>query len=181
MTRTVPAALLCALLAACAPGRGTPASSPSPSGLPRQVQAVVATDHGPSELLVGNGFLYVGTHRGGTVQRIDPATNRVTGTVAVGGQLELENSTSLGGLAAVDERTTSLWACTNTDGVLHQIDPRTMRVTAAVPAECDGGTRTRVGPALWATPGADTKRVLVIDVVTGKVLRRIDVGDPVPA
>jgi DNA-binding beta-propeller fold protein YncE len=170
------------VVTACA-SAGKPASSPTPSpggGLPRQVQAAIRTDHGPSELLVGTAFLYVGAHRGGTIQRIDPATNRVTGTVAVGGQLELENSTSLGGLAAIDEGTTSLWACSNTDGVLHQVDPRSLRVTAGLSADCDGGTRTRVGDTLWAAPGAGRKPILVVHVRTGKVVRRIAIGDAGP-
>src|SRR4051812_20836098 len=84
-------------------------------------------------------------HRGGTVQRVDPATNRITATVTVGGQLVLETSTSWGGLARIDEATTWLWACSNTDGALHQVDPRAMRVSARVVARCDGGWRTRVG------------------------------------
>ncbi len=84
------------------------------------------------------------------MQRIDPTTNRITGTVVVGGQLQLEESTAGGGLTSLDEDTTPLWTCTNTDGALNQIDAHAMRVTAMVPAHCDGGSRTRVGSTLWA-------------------------------
>jgi len=157
----------------------TPTVSVSPS-LPRQVQAVISTDHGPADLVVGRDALFVGNHRGGSIQRINPATNRLTATVTVGGQLVLESSTTWGGLPSVDEATTWLWACSNTDGVLHQVDPRTMRVDATVKAQCDGGWRTRVGNALWAVPGGDATSLLVVDLRTAKVVRRVPLGDPGP-
>lgn len=175
--------LVLVLCAGCGTGSAPtarPSATASPGGPPRQVQAVIHTDHGPSELLVGKAAMFVGAHRGGSLQRIDPATNRVTATLPIGGQLELEASTSLGGLPSVDESVTSLWACSNTDGVLHQVDPRTMRVTATVPADCDGGLRTRVGSTLWAVPGQGTKPLLVIDVSTAKVVRRVPLGDAGP-
>jgi hypothetical protein len=160
-------------------------TSPSPSAapaedtpLPPQVQMVIDTDHGPASLLVGHHVLFVGNHRGGSIQRIDPETNRVDASVTVGGQLVLESSTSNGGLAAVDEAKTWLWACSNTDGALHQIDPRAMRVTATLKAKCDGGWRTRVGDNLWAVPGQDTDALQVVGIRSAKVVRRTPLGDP---
>ena len=50
-----------------------------------------------------------------------------------------------------------------------------MRVTATLDAKCDGGSRTRVGDAVWAVPGPDTVRVVVVDTMTAKVRRRIAV------
>lgn len=156
---------------------GSPSTSPdlpsaAATGLPRQVQAVIHTDHAPAGLVVGRKSLFVSNHRGGTVQRINPTTNKVIATVTVGGQVGLESSTTIGGTAAVDERTTWLWACTNIDGNLHQINPRTMRVTATVAASCDGGWRTRIGRNLWAVPGENMAYVLLIDLVTGSVTHR---------
>ena len=133
-------------------------------------------DHGPATLVIGKHAVYVAAHRGGTVQRIDPATNRISGTVAVGGQLQLEESTTTGGLASIDEDSTPLWTCTNTDGTLNQVDVQAMRVTAMVPAHCDGGTRTRIGTTLWAVPGPDTEDLLVLDIKTGKVLHHEPIG-----
>lgn len=187
MNRLVPALLVStALLAACSGSAGV-GSRPSPTSshakviaLPRQVQAVVRTDHGPSGLLVGHDAIFVANHRGGTIQRIDPNTNRIIATVTVGGQLVLEESTASGGLDAIDERTTSLWACSNTDGALHQVDPRTMRETATLSAQCDGGWRTRVGDNLWAVPGPDTRNLLIVGLRTAKVLHRVPLGDPGP-
>lgn len=186
MNRTVLVMVVAAAALAGCTGSGGAGASPSPTatastaGLPRQVQAVIPTDHGPADLLVGHGAVFVGNHRGGTVQRIDPATNRVTATATVGGQLVLEASTTQGGLDAVDELTTSLWACSNTDGALHQIDPRSMRVTATLSAHCDGGWRTRVGKNLWAVPGPDSHVLLIIDIQTAKVLHQVALGDPGP-
>lgn len=174
-----------ALLAGCSGSAGptsTAAASPSPTptGPPRQVQAVIQTDHGPADLIVGTDALFVGTHRGGTVQKIDPETNRVTATVAVGGQLSLEDSTTWGGLRRIDEHATPIWGCTNTDGSLHQVDTDTMKVTATMPAKCDGGWRTRIGSTLWAVPGPDAPALLILDLKTAKVLHRVPLGDPGP-
>jgi hypothetical protein len=144
------------------------------------VQTVVRTDHGPSGLLVDHEAIVVANHRAGTIQRIDPNTNRISATVPVGGQLVQEESTASGGLAAIDERTTSLWACSNTDGALHQIDPRTMHETATLSAHCDAGWRTRVGDNLWAVPGLDTRELLIVNLRTAKILHRVPLGDPGP-
>ena len=159
-------------------------SASTSEGLPRQVQAEIVADEGPSVLVIGKDAVYVGAHRKGTVQRIDPSTNRVTESVAVGGQLQLEESTTTGGLAYVDADATALWTCTNTDGVLNQIRTHPLAVGVLVPAHCNGGTRTRIGDALWALPGGDSDEVLVLDVRTGRVLHRLSheaLGDGGPA
>src|SRR5262249_42312388 len=62
-----------------APNTPEPASTvgqPSPSTLPSRVSAAIATEHGPENFYVTKDGLYVGNHRGGTIQRIDLATNR---------------------------------------------------------------------------------------------------------
>ena len=183
MRPIVPLLACCAVLSACgasatatAPSHASRPASPTAAARPQQLQASIDTDHGPATLVIGKHAVFLGAHRGGTVQRIDPATNRISGTVAVGGQLQLEESTTTGGLASIDEDTTFLWTCTNTDGTLNQVDPRAMRVTAMVPAHCDGGARTRIGSSIWAVPGPDTADLLVVDVTTGKVLHREPIG-----
>src|SRR4051812_2402358 len=131
--------------------------SASPSDLAAQAEAVVKTGDGPATLVVGSRAMYVGTHRTGSVQRIDPTTNTVTGEVAVGGQLNLEQNPPN---AVADG--TPLWACTNVDGVLNQVSTTQSKVLAMVPAKCDGGTRTRIGRTLWAVSGPDTHELLVL-------------------
>src|SRR6476661_5600094 len=109
----------CLLLAACggssenATTAGqTSHPSASPSNLAAQAEAVIKTGDGPASLVVGSRTVYVGTHRTGSVQRVDPTSNTVTGEVAVGGQLNLEVSTTGGGTDAIADGT-PLWACTN--------------------------------------------------------------------
>jgi DNA-binding beta-propeller fold protein YncE len=183
MKPLLPALACCALLAGCgASATATPTSHasrsarPTAAARPEQLQASIDTDHGPATLVIGKHAVFVAAHRGGTIQRVDPSTNRITGTVAVGGQLQLEDSTTSGGLASIDEDTTPLWTCTNTDGALNQVDAHAMRVTAMVPAHCDGGSRTRIGTTLWAVPGPDTDELLILDLKTGKVLHHEPIG-----
>jgi DNA-binding beta-propeller fold protein YncE len=183
MRSIVPVVACCAVITGCGASatvtqaaRATHPASPTAAARPQQLQASIDTDHGPATLVIGKHAVFVAAHRGGTLQRIDPATNRISGTVAVGGQLQLEESTTAGGLASIDEDSTPLWTCTNTDGTLNQIDMHTMRVTAMVAAHCDGGSRTRIGSTLWAVPGPDASDLLVLDLKTGKVLHREPIG-----
>src|SRR5215831_4707151 len=136
-------------LAAC--GRGELAQpQPGPSAnaapLPSRVSASIATDHGPGGFIVGPDAIYVGNHRGGSIQRIDPATNRVTSTVLVGGQLSISSGADPAG---------RLWACTNVDGVIHQVDMVSGKVTANVQASCDGGWSSFIDGNLWCVSGGD--------------------------
>jgi len=68
--RLLVAVLAGCLLAACSSGGGgagptETAAAPAPTGgEQRGVQAVIATDHGPAQLLVGTDAIFVGTHRG---------------------------------------------------------------------------------------------------------------------
>ena len=139
---------------------GTPAgeTSPLPSATtPAGLTAVVHTDHGPSGVAVTADGLYVANHRGGTVQRIDPSTNRVTGTLEVGGELNLGDDPT--------------WACTNVDSVVHHLDLVNLRTIGATPGDCDGGSLSVVGRQLWSLPYGGT-RLLVFDRTTGRLLRR---------
>jgi DNA-binding beta-propeller fold protein YncE len=163
-------ALLCAACGFGSPGsRGSNVESPNskPSSampVPRQVQAVIRTDNGPSSFVVNSSGVFVANHRGGTIQRIDPETNRVTATTSVGGQLNFQDN-------VVADQTA--WTCTNVDGYLHQIDLGSLRVIAHVPADCDGGWRTWINGKLWALPGRDTHYILVMDGSTGQVLHHV--------
>ena len=77
--------------------------------LPARVSASIATEHGPSRLIVGPEAVYVGNRRVGSVQRVDPATKRVASTTLVGGQLTLPYKA---------DTVNSLWARTNADSKL---------------------------------------------------------------
>src|SRR5262249_7226933 len=107
-------------------------------------------------------------HRGGTIQRIDPATNRIVPIITVGGELDFTDVSGIGDV---------LWACTNVDSVLHQIDLSTGTETATVQAQCELGLHDVIDGKLWQSPGLKNPDILVIDFQTGKILRRIP-ADP---
>jgi streptogramin lyase len=147
--------------AACA---GKQQSKPPVAGptLPARVSAVIPTDHGPNGFIVAQDGIYLGNHRGGSIQRIDPATNRVVSTILVGGQMNLPFTA---------DPNVPLWVCTNVDGVLHQVDLSTGRVAASLQADCNGGWRSVIDGLVWATAGEDTHVLQVIDAKTGQVLK----------
>lgn len=129
--------------------------------LPARVSASIAMDHAPSGLIVGPDAVYVANHRGGSIQRIDPETNRVTATVLVGGQLVFP---------VFADSVDPLWACTNVDSVLHQVDVTSGRLTAAVPANCNGGWRSVINGQVWGVSGGEISDLWVIDARSGEVL-----------
>jgi YVTN family beta-propeller protein len=161
----VVAALGCVLALAACQGTSPAGAAPAPAGttapaLPARVSSSIATDHGPATLLVGPDGIYVGNHRGGSVQRIDPATNRVVSTVLVGGQLRLPLSS---------DPAVPMWACSNVDGSMRQLDLVQSRVTATVAAECDGGWASIINGRLWVVSGGDHAALRVFDAKTGRL------------
>ena len=175
--RRIVAALGCVLaVTACGSKAAEPPPAPAGPALPARVSASITTDHGPATLIVAPDGIYVGNHRGGSVQRIDPTTNRVVSTLLVGGQVNLP--------VAADS-SVPLWACTNVDGVLHQLDLSVGRVTANVPANCDGGWRSVIDGRVWAVSGGDSPDLRVIDARTGAVTMTVPLdqysGPPVAA
>jgi streptogramin lyase len=170
----------CALtLVACAPsGTGSEdkaGAKPTPPSLPTQVSSSIATDHGPATLVVGPDGIYVGNHRGGTIQRIDPVTNRVVSTILVGGQLNLPITA---------DPAVPMWVCTNVDGAMHQVDLTLGRVTGAVYAACDGGWYNIINGQVWVISGGTSPNLRIIDARSGQLLRNVSVpkdsGPPIP-
>jgi outer membrane protein assembly factor BamB len=160
--RRIVATFGCVLaVTACGSKAAEPSPAPPGPALPARVSASIDTDHGPATLIVGPDAIYVGNHRGGSVQRVDPATNKVVSTLLVGGQVDLP--------VAADP-SVPLWACTNVDGVLNQLDLSTGRVTAQVQANCDGGWRNVIEGRLWAVSGGDSPDLRVIDARTGTLM-----------
>jgi hypothetical protein len=168
---TVMIALLPLTLVGCAAKRADqqPAAQPQAS-LPANVSAAIQTDHAPARLIITKDAIYVDNHRGGTLQRIDPSTNRIVSTLRVGGQLVLDDTAVAGDLA---------WVCTNVDGVLHQVDLASPSVRVEVPAKCDGGSRSIIEGLLWASPGPDTDGLLILDALSGAEKAKIPVDTSV--
>jgi YVTN family beta-propeller protein len=129
---------------------------------------VIESDDGPAGFFAVDGVLYVVTHRSGTIQAIDPATNQVTRSFHVGDQV---------GSFAPPTAGPFLWACTNRDGVVHQVDVQHGAVTASVPGHCDGSTITLVGDQVWVVPGPDSSEVLRLDATTAAILGTVSLRD----
>src|SRR3954452_21331805 len=106
--QTVAAVLLAVAVASsvggCGSGGGSQASSPvttttspptapdptpSSTAPPRYVAASVPTADSPSDIASGFGSIWVVTHRGAEVDRINPATNRVIAKIPSRGGSEL--------------------------------------------------------------------------------------------
>jgi YVTN family beta-propeller protein len=102
-----------------------PGREPAAPGLPGgPVQAAIRVGTAPSWVLVAEGSVWVANSEDGTVSRIDPATNRVTATIQVGGHL---------GRLTADSG--AVWVFT-TEGLaafLRRIDPASNRVAETLP------------------------------------------------
>jgi streptogramin lyase len=126
--------------------------------------AAIATESGPEFMIVVDGAVWVSAHRGGALQRIDPATNAITDTVPIGG--ELEQPVFMFG---------SIWVISTADHQLIRVDPTTGQVTGSVPCGCHGAALAKYGD-LVAT--SIESFVVFYDPVTTKQVRRGEVyGD----
>ena len=167
-------ALLCASVAATACGgagspraHGTTAptvrpSSPSPSStssLPRYVAASVNTGDSPAEVHDGFGSMWVVTHRGGEVDRIDPTTNKITAKIPSPGN-------ELISLAIGARR---VWYLDASRQQVEGIDPQSNKVARTTPVDTDGGGVTATATGVWFA-GANGK-VFRIDPSSGHVLK----------
>lgn len=116
----------------------------------------------PNGLSAIGGSLWVTDHTAGKLVRIDPGTNRVTGSVALPGA---DWVTLAGG---------SLWVSEETD-VVARVDPKTLEVLARVPVKRNPLGSAVVGGRLWV-PCIDANAVVVIDPKTAKVVRSFPAG-----
>jgi len=116
----------------------------------------------PNGLTAYDGALWVSDHTLGKVVRIDPRTNRITGTV------------KLSGADWIVGYRGSLYVSQETNTVA-RVDVRTLRVTGRVSVDHNPLGSAMVGGKLWV-PCIDGGRVDVVDPVTMKVERRLDGG-----
>jgi streptogramin lyase len=111
-----------------------------------------------------DGALWVSAHRGGTLDRIDPATNTVTDSVLIAG--ELQHPYYLFG---------SIWVLSAAQGELVRVDPTTRTVTGLTPGDFAGGFMHEYGGMVF---GSLDSAVTFYDPVTMKVVRTGEVvGD----
>jgi streptogramin lyase len=105
----------------------------------------------------------------GRIDRIDPITFKVTGTVALGPETGLYNEIALN-----DD---GLWAADWNTSILYRVDPATLTVVATIPAGMAPKGILANAEGVWVADTHDGK-VLRIDTVTNTVATSITVGPP---
>jgi virginiamycin B lyase len=156
-------ALLVALVAAGLLARryDPPAVGPLPS------LATIPVGRQPTGAAVGHGAVWVVNQEGGTVSRIDPASNRVVATVPVANAADTIavgwDGVWVGG-----------WSREKGDTVV-RIDPRTNQVVASVPVASESYGLAVTDDAVWAT-GLVAGTVTRIDPRTNQVVATIRTG-----
>jgi hypothetical protein len=167
-------------LAGCSGGSGTahvkmltkaPAikdtSKPSPqaSQLPRGVLASIPLSNdsdAPTGMAAAFGSLWVETHRGGDVYRIDPRTDKIAARISIGQNGCAEPF-------AADGR---VWVGPCSDGLnTIAVDPRSDQVVADVPSS--SSLNAVAGGSGWL-PSYAAGNLLRVDLSTGKVQAVID-------
>jgi len=133
------------VLTGCGTGSGPSAAPPTPSGAALQelptltLQATVPTSSGPLAIVATSDAVWVLGHQNPAVLRIDPLTNKVTATVAVGDGFG-------NGLGLAGGR---LWTFHQTTGEIVGIDPKTAKIVAKVPGGQDGDVFWVGDDAAW--------------------------------
>jgi streptogramin lyase len=122
----------------------------------------------PNGLTAYRGSLWVTDHTLGKIVRIDPAGNRITGTVKLPGA---DWITGLGDSLYVSQET----------NVVSRVSLKTLKVTAVAKVARNPLGSTIVGRQLWV-PCIDANQIVVVDPPTMKVLaHRPAAGGPIVA
>lgn len=119
----------------------------------------------PNGLSAIGRYLWVTDHTAGKLLRLDPRTNRVTGTVPLSGA---DWVTGFGGALYVSQET----------NVVARVDPRTLKVTGRARVHRNPLGSAIVAKKLWV-PCIDSNDVVVVDPSTMKVVKTIS-GGPGP-
>lgn len=153
------------------PGQGAPQSSggildPAPRGGVR-----ISIPNFPAMITAGGGSIWVFAHRSTAAFRIDPARNRVIGSVDLG-----DTPCTLASFGAGMVWNSNCGAGENSQGISYGIDPRANRLVKKIP-----GNYPVVGAgSVWLLEDSG-KLVRRVDPDTGVVLARIPTGiDQIP-
>jgi DNA-binding beta-propeller fold protein YncE len=131
----------------------------------RRVAKTIKVGAEPNGLTAYAGSLWVSDHTGGKLFRVDPGTNRVTGSVALAGA---DWITGWHGSLFVSQETNRV----------ARVDARTLKVTGSVRVAKNPLGSAIVGGKLWV-PCIDANRIDVVDPATMKVVASRD-GGPGP-
>lgn len=110
------------------------------------------------------GSLWVANYASSTLSRVDPQTNKVTGTVRVGSEPC--------GLAA---GAGAIWVDGYGTGTVERVDPNTLKRTASIRSGLSVWDVAFDGRFVWADNNGDGT-VVKIDPRTNRVVRRIETG-----
>lgn len=144
----------------------SPSSSPSPIGPAPISVAVEATIAIQEPIALSAADLTLWVLSSGRIDRIDPITNVVTGSVTLGSASDLYN----GGAA----NASGVWATNWDASVVYRVDPLTLKVVATVPNQLAKGVLI-TDDGLWlANTHAGT--VTRIDPRTNEVSGTVSVG-----
>ena len=116
----------------------------------------------PNGLSAIGGYLWVTDHTAGKLLRLDPHTNRITGTVPLAGA---DWVTGFRGSLYVSQET----------NVVTRVDARTLRVLGRVKVHRNPLGSAIVSSKLWV-PCIDSNDIVVVDPSTMTVLKRIAAG-----
>jgi DNA-binding beta-propeller fold protein YncE len=127
----------------------------------------------PEGIVDTGGAIWVATHHGGTLVRIDPTTNRIAATIVL-------TTPGSGGPQGVAAGLGSVWVGVGNASAVFRIDPATNKIAAIIPAPMDvcGGIAVGV-TAVWVTSCLDDTKVGRIDPSTNKFVSVLDVGGKV--
>jgi hypothetical protein len=150
-------------LGACATSSGPSAPAPTASApaldqLPTlTLQATIPTRNGTLAIVATPEAIWVLAHENPAILRIDPATNKVTATVALGDGF----GNGLGLAGGI------LWTFHQTAGEVVGVDPRTAKIVATVPGGRDGDVFFVGDDSAWLIAG---QRLVRIDDKTLKAV-----------
>ena len=130
-----------------------------------KVVKVIKVGVEPNGLSAIGRYLWITDHTAGKLLRLDPRTNKVTGSVA------------LPGADWVTLAAGSLWLSQETNRVA-RVDPSSLKVLARVPVQRNPLGSALVKGQLWV-PCIDSSVIVVVDPHTAKVVRTIK-GGPSP-
>lgn len=148
------------------PGEGAPQSSGGVLDRAPRGAVRISIPNFPAMITAGGGSVWVSAHRSTFVFRIDPASNRVIGSVSLGDTPCTEASFGAGLVW-----NSNCGAGENSKGISYGIDPRRNRIVRKTP-----GTYPVVGAgSLWVLDDSG-KFVRRVDPRTGVVLARIPTG-----
>ena len=175
--------------------------SPSPGPLPPGVLAEIYLTGAPLGIGTGFGSVWVENHRGHLLDRIDPATDKVTAEIDIGSDMcglpafgfgRVWISGCLGGEITVVDATTnqvvgsfsggglrvaispdSVWVANSTG--LERIDPVSLRTVATIPVPGGPEYLAYGAGSVWTT-NHDDGTVSRIDAATNKVVATIPAG-----